>query len=319
MIFASAVLPLKTTLSELYAMKSESLREFYQRTRIAHPGIFTCKEGHFNVYNREHCSGKTVYRRRDFYKISLINEGGFIHYADKSIALQQPALVFSNPMIPYAFEPSAGKQTGYFCLFTEDFVAKQDKSHLLTDAPMFKPGGYPVFFIHENQQHFLSDIFERMKTELATDYVHKYALLYHYVQILIHEALKMRPAENYFSQQNASSRISDLFLELLERQFPVEEPHQGLKLRTPADYASRLSIHVNYLNRSVKENTGKTTSSHIADRIASEAKILLLHTTWNVNEIAYALGFEYPSYFNSFFRRHVSTTPRAFRSDEIPA
>ncbi|MDZ7646729.1 MAG: helix-turn-helix domain-containing protein [Cytophagales bacterium] len=89
------------------------------------------------------------------------------------------------------------------------------------------------------------------------------------------------------------------------------------KLRTAQDYASSLNLHVNYLNRAVKETTGKSTTTHIGERITNEAKALLLHTDWNVADIAYALGFEYPTYFNNFFKRITGTNPMSLRPTEI--
>jgi len=56
---------------------------------------------------------------------------------------------------------------------------------------------------------------------------------------------------------NASAHVSSLFIELLERQFQVESPHQKLNLRTAKDYADRLAVHVNHLNKGLKENTAK--------------------------------------------------------------
>jgi AraC-like DNA-binding protein len=53
----------------------------------------------------------------------------------------------------------------------------------------------------------------------------------------------------------------------------------------------------------VKQVTGKSTTTHIAERIITEAKALLLHTDWTVSQIAYALGFDYPTYFNNFFKK----------------
>ena len=75
-----------------------------------------------------------------------------------------------------------------------------------------------------------------------------------------------------------------------------------------------LSVHVNYLNSSVKEVTGKPTTTHIAERIISEAKALLQHTDWNIAEIAYALGFEYPTYFNNFFKKKTGHIPKSVRA-----
>jgi AraC-like DNA-binding protein len=63
----------------------------------------------------------------------------------------------------------------------------------------------------------------------------------------------------------------------------------------------------------VKEVTSKTTTAHIADRIVSEAKALLQHTDWSIAEIAYALGFEYPTYFNNFFKKKTGEVPKAVR------
>ena len=73
-------------------------------------------------------------------------------------------------------------------------------------------------------------------------------------------------------------------------------------------------MHVNHLNRALRTHTGKTTSAHITERLISEAKALLQHTSWSTAEIAYGLGFEYPTYFNNFFKKQTGTTPSALRA-----
>src|SRR4030095_10793138 len=112
------------------------------------------------------------------------------------------------------------------------------------------------------------------------------------------------------------ARITSVFLELLERQFPIESTDRPLHLRTAQDYAKSLKIHVSHLNRALKEVTGKPTTVHISDRVISEAKALLQHTDWNISDIAYALGFEYATYFNNFFKRLTGTNPKALRMQE---
>lgn len=109
-------------------------------------------------------------------------------------------------------------------------------------------------------------------------------------------------------------RVVSLFIELLERQFPIESWEQRLQLKTAKDYADRLAVHVNYLNKRLKESTGKTTTEFISDRIIQEAKILLKQTKWNVSEISYALGFEEIAHFSNFFKRKTTFTPLEFRS-----
>jgi len=63
--------------------------------------------------------------------------------------------------------------------------------------------------------------------------------------------------------------------------------------------------------------TGKPTTAHIAERNISEAKALLQHAEWNIAEIAYALGFEYRSYFNNYFKRMTGTTPSTLGAIEV--
>jgi AraC-like DNA-binding protein len=109
-------------------------------------------------------------------------------------------------------------------------------------------------------------------------------------------------------------RISLLFLELLERQFPIDDNHQKINLRSASDFAKQLNIHINHLNRSVKVTTSKTTSQIIAGRILQESKILLKQSAWNVSEIAYALGFTEVTHFNNFFKKHVNLNPLKFRN-----
>lgn len=123
----------------------------------------------------------------------------------------------------------------------------------------------------------------------------------------------MQPAMAYFTPQKASLRIATLFLNLLEKQFPVDSQQYSLFLKKASDYADKLAVHVNHLNAAVQEITGRSTTAHINARILSEAKSLLTHTDWSIAEIASSLGFDYASYFNNFFKKHTGVTPMTLR------
>jgi AraC family transcriptional activator of pobA len=272
----------------------------------------------FNVFQIEDDSnGVRNYSRKDFYKICLTTGQSIINYADRSFDMKGTILFFANPNVPYSWGTISRNYVGYTCLFSEDFYKPSDRTESLQHSPLFKIGGTPIFHITEDKREFLNGIFRNMIAEQSTDYVFKDDLIRNYINLIIHEALKLRPAEDFEQIKNAAHRITNVFLELLERQFPIEGMDHPLQLRTAQDYASNLNLHVNYLNRAVKETTGKSTTTHISERIASEAKALLLHTDWNVADIAYALGFEYPTYFNNFFKRITGTNPMSLRPAEV--
>ena len=272
----------------------------------------------FNAFQIEDDSnGVREYSRKDFYKICLTTGESIINYADRSFVMKGTILFFANPNVPYSWETISRSYVGYTCLFSEDFYKPSDRTESLQQSSLFKIGGTPIFQISEEKREFLNGIFRNMITEQSTSYAFKDDLIRNYVNLIIHEALKLQPAQDFDQVKNASYRITNVFLELLERQFPIESKDRPLQLRTAQDYASNLNLHVNYLNRAVKETTGKSTTTHISERIASEAKALLLHTDWNVADIAYALGFEYPTYFNNFFKRITGTNPMSLRPAEV--
>ncbi|MBO9727399.1 MAG: helix-turn-helix transcriptional regulator [Chitinophaga sp.] len=299
-------------------LKTETLQAFYQQKFNAVPEKLDQDLGHFNVFRMGDCimdaSGKLVvkYSRRDFYKVSLVRGHNLFHYADKTLELKGTTLFFSNPLVPYAWEPISGPTPGYFCIFRESFFTHAGRAHI-HDLPMMMPGGVPSYPLTETQDNEISLLYEKMLTEINSDYVYKYDLLRNYLTEIIHYALKMQPSEVLYQHADAKSRITAVFTDLLERQFPIESPSQRFTFRSASDFARHLSVHVNHLNRAIRDTTGKTTTAHISERITSEAKALLKHTNWNISEISYALGFEEPAHFNNFFKKQTSITPGAFR------
>lgn len=161
----------------------------------------------------------------------------------------------------------------------------------------------------------MESVFENMMREIRSEYANKYDLLRSYVQIIMHEAMKMQPPETFYQPVNASERITTLFLELLERQFPIDAPSQTLQLKTANEFAGQLNVHTNTLNRALKESTGKTTTEWIAERITKEAKALLQFSNWDIAEIAFSLGFEHSSNFIIFFKKQTEVTPLQFRKE----
>jgi AraC family transcriptional activator of pobA len=297
--------------------KAISIEDFYNRKFNWVPDNLKKEIGHFNVFRFDDFTGKNAkqipFSRRDYYKISLLLGKINIHYADKTIRIAKQAILFTNPQIPYNWDREQEEQQGYFCVFTPAFFRHFGR---FFEYSAFQPKGTPIFELTDEATAKISSLYERMFEELKSDYVHKYDVLRNLVFEILHITSKIEPsAVVSHNEKNAARRISILFLELLERQFPIEDTRQRLSLRSAADYADRLSIHVNHLNKALKETSGKTTSNIIAERVEQEAKVLLKSTNWNVSEIAYCLGFDEPTHFNNFVRKHLKTSPTKFRND----
>lgn len=308
-------------------MTSTSVRDFYQEifgTVCSELNYFLDDQsnhdiGHFNVFNIAdmYCGGKSggmLYNRRTYYKVSLVKGRNRVDYADKVLEIEAYGVLFATPRIPYRYTPLDSNQAGHFCAFTPDFMPKSKTGFEIDKLPIFSPQSDFVFQINEQQYHEINAIFAKMHGEIQSDYNYKYDLLRNYLLELIHYGQKLQPVKPSLQQINAATRIFSLFIELLERQFPIENTTQVLQLKTAKDFADALRVHVNHLNKVLKETTGKTTTEIISGRVSQEAKILLKQTKWNISEIAFSLGFEEVAHFSNFFKKQNQLSPAAFRS-----
>jgi AraC-like DNA-binding protein len=95
------------------------------------------------------------------------------------------------------------------------------------------------------------------------------------------------------------------FQKLIERNYTA--------LRLPKEYAELLYITPNHLNALCNDVLGIPAGEVIRNRIALEAKRLLINNDLTIQEIASQLNFADNSYFTRFFKKQVGTTPEEFR------
>lgn len=246
-----------------------------------------------------------------FYKIMVVRGNSKVHFADRIVEVKHQALSFSSPVIPYKWEHLDNIRDGAFCIFDQHFYHQFGN---LNQYSVVQPEGQHLFELSDEQAGTVKEVFDRMFVEIDSEYIHKCDVLRNLVFELLHFAMKLQSSGKYERKRgDAAERISDLFIELLERQFPIEENHPRVKLRKAADFARQLNVHVNHLNRAVKQTIVKTTTQVIAERILQEAKVMLKHSSWNVSEVAFALGFKEATHFNNFLKKHMDASPVQFR------
>ena len=279
--------------------------------------------GQFKVYNlaelMANCGGRPPmsFDRRPFYKISLLCGRSRVEYADQALDVDGRVLWFATSRVPYRWSPHDAAQTGYLCLFTDEFLRPVRSGLVLEELPVFESGGCPVLVVSEAEYDGLVGIFEKMQRESNSGYAYRDELLRAYLLELIYHGQKLRPDLVPLPAPTAAVRLARQFAELLERQFPLAVPRQHLSLRTPRDFADALAVHVNHLNRVLKDATGHTTTELLSSRVAQEARQLLKHASWTVAEIADSLGFTDTAHFCRFFRRQTGIAPGDFRTRDM--
>jgi AraC-like DNA-binding protein len=102
-----------------------------------------------------------------------------------------------------------------------------------------------------------------------------------------------------------------LFKDLLEANFKNQKQVNF--------YAKELFTTEKRLNQATSKVFGKTPKEIIDDRIILEAKRILAHSTENIKEIGYVLGFDEPTNFIKYFKKHTLITPVEFREKNLLA
>lgn len=88
-----------------------------------------------------------------------------------------------------------------------------------------------------------------------------------------------------------------------------------LQMPTLQYFSNELNVSPVYLSDLLKSNTGVSALGHIHAFIMKEAEFRLKYSEQTISEIAYELGFEYPTYFSRLFKKVKGVTPSEFRND----
>jgi AraC-like DNA-binding protein len=101
-----------------------------------------------------------------------------------------------------------------------------------------------------------------------------------------------------------------VFRQLLGKNFKERKP--------VSSYAKDMNITEKRLAQATLHTVGKTPKQLINERLILEAKRLLIHTQQTAKEVGYSLGFEEPTNFIKYFRKHAHCTPIQFKENNLP-
>jgi len=205
----------------------------------------------------------------------------------------------------FAFESGIGQNQGYLCNFHSDFLLGQlAHSSRLREFEFLSIWGNPRIGFAAAPAGFVRHLMDRMLLEYSAHALAQSGLLQAYLVALLCEINQAyRPLEA--SAPTAAGHLANQFRELLLTHFKTQQ--------LVADYAARLHVSPNHLNKVVKAATGKSPTKWIAEAVVLEAKVLLHQSALSVGEVAAEVGLVDASYFSRLFKKHEGLTPLEFR------
>jgi len=246
----------------------------------------------------------SVPHRHNYFELFIFEKGGGSHLIDfNEFRLTNRSVHFVSPGQVHMLKRAPGSH-GYIVVFSRDFFNDFNaSSRLLYRHPLLhNRTHYPIMEPTNDLFEALMDCVLRMKDEIGSKRSFRAELIRIYLQEFL-----LKSIEGLVEK----SKLPDLVMEF----FAVLET-RFFELHQVREYASALKCTDRFLGDVLKTHTGKGTQEHINQRIVLEAKRLLQFSELNVREIGFRLGFEDPAHFGKFIKKHLGTSPGAFRKGE---
>jgi len=250
----------------------------------------------------------TVPHRAQFFQVIWLEKGNGKHWVDfKPVELDDNMIIFIPSNSVNLFDKN-GSYQGKSILFTDSFFCKNQDDVKFLHSSILYSDLYNIATIKIKPQNSgLRTLFNEMETEFCRkpDQA-QYHILHNMLHIFLLQA-EREMREQGFEELLPSPLLDNLirFKDLLENKFRQEKSVQN--------YAASLNLTEKQLNKATTALLDKTPKQLIDERVVLEAKRLLAHSTLSVKEISYELGYDEPTNFVKYFKKHTKQTPIHFR------
>lgn len=244
-----------------------------------------------------------ITHRIDFYHFIWVEEGECSFTIDfEKLCLRSGDAFLIMPGQVCSFD-SGVQSRGYSVLFVPEFLGEDHAdSKLLHSVSGMTPlvhkvvslTGLPIGDLLQQLIHELNRPVDEYQSVVARSCL----------RILLAEVARRLPF-----QATELSKPSERFFEAVEKHFD--------RLYNVSDYLSLLNMSEKVLTQVVRQAVGLTPKVYLDKRRTLEAKRLLAYTKLSVKEISFALGFDEPTNFNKFFRKHVGVSANDFRLQSL--
>jgi AraC family transcriptional regulator, transcriptional activator of pobA len=250
--------------------------------------------------------------RQNFFEISY-TAGLYddCRVGNKRFNQQQDSLLFVSPgqINSWKLKPSERPVMGYMIFFKPELLGAGELScEVFSTFKFFNLNSMPVYYLKTDQKEVFTDLFRRIHDEYSHFREGSIEIITSYMTILLNEAKRnLEPDFHVDGNLNRADEITYQFENLIQSEYK-----KRLNLK---EYAEKLYISAPYLREAVKKSTGKPAYKLIREYQILEAKSLLLQSNESVKSVALELGFDDPSNFVKFFKKHAGLTPLNYREN----
>jgi len=239
---------------------------------------------------------------------------GDMRYGNNYYDYQEGTLIFFAPGQVYSLENEgdADESKGYALVFHPDLLRGTSLGHRIHEYTFFSYNVNEALHLSEQERQIVIDCLHKIGFELQHSVdKHSKTLIVSNIELFLNYCVRFYDRQ-FVTREHAHKGILERFETLLNNYFTSERT-QRIGLPSVAYCAGELNLSSNYFGDLVKKETGKSAQEHIQSKVIDIAKEKIFDTTKSVSEIAYELGFKYPSHFTRLFKQRVGFSPNEYR------
>ena len=197
-------------------------------------------------------------------------------------------------------------------LFHPDLIRGTSLGQEMRHYSFFAYSSREALHLSEQEKAIYKDCLDKIRIELERPIDgHSKKLICRNIELLLDYCMRFYERQ-FITRKTVNKDILTKFEEELDGDF--EGDVNGLP--TVKYFAEKCFLSPNYFGDLIKKETGRTPQEYIQGKIIDIAKEQLLGTAKTINEISYALGFQYSQHFNRYFKRNTGMTPSEYRKEE---
>ena len=272
------------------------------KTKVMHDAGFDIISLDTTIKGRSYDA--STFHRHTFYELFYFTRTGGAHEIDfRRFDVKAHAVHFVSPGQIHQLTLKGGD--GFVICFTEEFFSLPGPQMLSEQFPFFDNPVEPVLELDKESSSVLQQQIQMLLMAHRNQQVLSNEIVRTYLHLILLGLKQFAFSQNSISTEHGVRNIVAEFRRLVNNNY--------LNNFSIGDYASTLNITPNYLNSLCRNETGKTATQQISDRILLEAKRLLYSTDLSVKEVAFELNFDNTAYFNRFFKKQCGQTPAEYR------
>lgn len=229
-------------------------------------------------------------------------------YEDGTVLFIAPGQVFGHEGKGKVLQPS-----GWALVFHPDLIRGTSLGRHIKDYSFFSYDVNEALHLSDREKQVIIECLNKIQFEIEHPVdQHSRALIVSNIELLLKYCVRYYDRQ-FITRDIVHKDVLVRFEEMLDDYFQSDKP-QTLGLPSVAYCAGQLHLSANYFGDLVKKETGKKALEYIQEKVIAVAKEKIFDSSKSISEIAYEMGFKYPSHFTRLFRQRVGQSPNDYRS-----